>query len=485
MVVAAKDRKKKKEPVTSEILDRQPPINLEAERGVLGSILLSPNACDDVTPIVKPVDFYDDANRKIFETVSGMHAEGVRVDSTLLVERLRTACLFEAIGGMAYLAQLVKSVPNASHAVYYANIVREKAATRALIDASTETLRDSYDDAVPPETKISDAEARIYSIRDSRSVSRVVSATSLMQQALEVVESRQAGTSPSGVMTGFSDLDQMLSGMRAGELLILAARPAMGKSACAMQIARNAAIDSGETVLFVSLEMSSIELGDRLLCLESMVDGHRLKNGTLSQEGRSEVVAAASRISTSGLHVEDSPSVRVSDIAASARRLARNSHSGKIGLIVVDYLQLVTPDNDKDVRQEQVAKMSRRLKGVARELECPVLCLAQLNRQTEQTTDNRPKLSHLRESGAIEQDSDVVMFVHRPEYYERDPDKLAALAGKAEIIIAKQRNGPVGTVNLMWRKNCMRFENAAPDHLADTHDNYTADFDAFNNQGAL
>jgi replicative DNA helicase len=236
----------------------------------------------------------------------------------------------------------------------------------------------------------------------------------------------------------------------------------MGKTAFAMNIAEHVAMSEKSPVLFVSLEMSSIELADRLLCSVARVDGHRLRNGTISDDDRSRLVKNASVISRAPLFVDDSPSRMVSEIAAAARRIVRRD--GELGLIVIDYLQLIEPDNPRDPRQEQVARIARRLKGLARELKVPVLCLAQLNRQAEDSKDHRPKLSHLRESGAIEQDADVVMFVHREEYYRRGEEQ-EQFAGQAEIIISKQRNGPVGDVPLIWRKEFTRFEDKAPDRL--------------------
>ena len=262
--------------------------------------------------------------------------------------------------------------------------------------------------------------------------------------------------------TGFADLDTLTGGLHNSELVILAARPSMGKTAFAMNIAENVSVNQAVPTLFVSLEMSSLELADRLLCSVGRINGHRLRNGTLPQDERRRLVAIAGKLSQAKLYVDDSPSRTVTEIAAAARRIKRRE--GRIGLIVIDYLQLIEPDNASDPRQEQVAKIARRLKGLARELEAPVLCLAQVNRQAEDAREHRPRLSHLRESGAIEQDADVVMFVHREEYYRRGEER-EQFAGQAEIIIAKQRNGPIGDVELVWRKEYTRFEDKAPERL--------------------
>jgi replicative DNA helicase len=271
----------------------------------------------------------------------------------------------------------------------------------------------------------------------------------------------------------FTDFDTLTGGLHNSELIILAARPSMGKTALAMNIAENVAIKLRLPVLFVSLEMSSVEMADRLLCSVARVNGHRLRNGTLSNEDFKRLVQTAAEVSHAPLFVDDSPSRMVSEIGAAARRVRRRC-DGQLGLIVIDYLQLIEPDNPKDPRQEQVARITRRLKGLAREMKVPVLCLAQLNRQAEDSKDHRPRLSHLRESGAIEQDADVVMFVHREEYFHRG-DEQHQYAGEAEMIVAKQRNGPVGDVKLVWRKEFTRFENNAPERLQE--------FDEYNTGG--
>jgi replicative DNA helicase len=262
------------------------------------------------------------------------------------------------------------------------------------------------------------------------------------------------------VETGFVDLDRLTGGLHASEFIVLAARPSMGKTALAMNIAEHVVFNERKPVLFVSLEMAAIELIERLLCSVARVNGHRLRNNTISTEDRRRLTQKASEISSAPLFIDDSASRTVAEIAGAARRIKRKQND--LGLIVIDYLQLITADNPSDPRQEQVAGMARRLKKLSRELEVPILCLSQLNRQTEDARDHQPRLSHLRESGAIEQDADVVMFVHREEYFLRGDDR-AAVEGEAQLIIAKQRNGPTDTVNLVWRKEFTRFENIAPE----------------------
>ena len=451
-------------------IERQPPANLEAERAVLGSILLKPDVLDDVVMILVAEDFYDDAHSILFQQMRLMHDAGRKIDITLLIDALKREDQFEKIGGESFLAEIANSVATAAHAVYYAKIVLRDSTSRSLIDASTDILRDAYDSGIEPQKLLGQAEQRIFSIMDGRSGNSVKEIKDALHEAMDRLDARMKGDqSSSGVDTGFNGFDNLTGGLHDSELIILAARPSMGKTALAMNIAEYVSIKLQKPTLFISLEMSSVELADRLLCSAAEVDGRRLRNGTITQEERHRLVKKSAEISGSPLFVDDSPSRTVSQIAAAARRIKRRD--GDLGLIVIDYLQLVEPDNSSDPRQEQVAKMARRLKGMARELEVPVLCLAQLNRQAEVAKENRPRLSHLRESGAIEQDADVVMFVHREEYY-RTPDEREQFAGQAEIIIAKQRNGPIGDIELIWRKEFTRFANPA----SDFHD----EFESFN-----
>ena len=442
----------------SEILDRLPPHNLDAERNVLGSLILNPNYCDEVVLIVRPDDFYVEAHRKLFAHVLEMHDSGKRIDATLLVERLRQKGDLEAVGGAAALADIVQSVPVAAHAVYYAKILREKAMLRDMIFASTEILRDAYDPTLEAEGLVAKAEERIFAIHDKRSNDQVASINDVLLQAFDAIDKRMQGAA-GGTPTGFVDLDEMTGGLHGSELIILAARPSMGKTALAMNIAENVALKANVTTLFVSLEMSRQELAQRMLCSHGKINGKKFRSQTLSGDDRGKLVQAASALSKAPLFIDDSPSRTVTEIAALARRMRRRSN---LGFIAIDYLQLIEPDNPKDPRQEQVAKIARRLKGMARELHVPVLCLAQLNRQAEAAKESRPKLSHLRESGAIEQDADVVMFIHRDEYgLSREEAEKQGVQGKADLIIAKQRNGPVGDVSLVWRQDYTTFENAA------------------------
>jgi replicative DNA helicase len=444
--------------VSSEILDRLPPQNLDAEKGVLGSMLLDPNLCDDVALMVRPDDFYADANQKLYASLLAMHEEGSRIDVTLLMERLRGTGDLEAVGGAAYLAEVVHSVPYAANAVYYAEIVRNKATLRALIHASTEILRDAYEPTLDPQEMVSRAEQTIFAVHDKRTTDQIINIHDLLLEAFDRIDARMEHGEGVGVPTGFQDLDNLTGGMHDSEFVVLAARPSMGKTALATNIAEYVAIDANVPTLFVSLEMARLELAQRMLCSQGRIDANKFRSGFLSKDDKSKLVEASAKLGKAPMFIDDTPARTCTEIAACARRLKRKQN---LGLVVIDYLQLIQPDDPRDPRQEQVAKMARRLKGLARELKIPVLCLAQLNRQTEQGKEShRPRLSHLRESGAIEQDADVVMFIHREEYYHtREEAQEKGIAGQADVIVAKQRNGPTGDVKLAWFDKYTRFEN--------------------------
>jgi replicative DNA helicase len=441
------------------------PSNLDAEEGVLGSLLIMPESIDEIASILKPADFVDESHRRIYSAIADMYAAGKKVDPVLLVDELRRRKQLDEVGGYAKLGKLTKAVPHCAHLVYYANLVIEEALRRALIEASSETIRDVVDQKDHARSLLTVAEGRLATLSEGRTIAKAETIKEVLHQSIDAAEHRKAGASDAGsVRTGFTGFDSMTGGLREGELVILAARPSMGKSAWALNVATNVAAgaddEAGKVVLFVSLEMSKVELGMRLLSSEGRVDGHRLQRGTFNDDDRRRIKEAYGRISPAGLFVEDAPYRTVTSIAAAARLLKRRE--GSLSLIVIDYLQLLEADDHKIPREQQVARMTRRLKGLARDLKVPVLCLAQLNRQTEQGGNNRPRLAHLRESGAIEQDADVVLFVHREEYYLPPGKAREEVAGQAEIIVAKQRNGPIGEVKLAWSPSYTRFDTLAP-----------------------
>jgi replicative DNA helicase len=476
---------RRRKPITddgSSLIDRSPPYDLMAEKAVLGCVLLNSDTLNELTLILRGDDFYEDAHRILFQAMSGLYDSGKRVDIALLVNQLKSSDQYDLIGGAPYLADLAHSIPNAAHAVYYAEIVQSKAIVRRLIEASTKILQDAYDQTIEPKDLLASAEQEIFQIQDDRNSNQAQTVSAILKESLERIDSRMQGEQlASGVMTHFRDFDTMTGGLHNGELIILAARPSMGKTAFAMNIAEQVAMKEQAPTLFVSLEMNSIELVDRLLCSIARVNGSRMRVGTITHEEQQRLIKNAAEVSVAPLYIDDSPSRTVSEIAAVARRISKmeNQKTGKkLGLIVIDYLQLIEPDNSKDPRQEQVAKIARRLKMLAREQNVPVLCLSQLNRQAEDSKDHRPRLSHLRESGAIEQDADVVMFIHREEYYHK-PDKAVEFAGQAQVIIAKQRNGPIGDVDLVWEKNFTRFLNKA----AEFHNDFAPGANDFSTPG--
>jgi replicative DNA helicase len=477
-----KDAASEKNSDTTSILDRAPPYDLTAEKAVLGSMLLKPDITSELSLILRFEDFFDDAHQILYRRMVDMVDSSRRLDAALLVHELKASNEFELVGGAAYLAELANDVPNIAHAIYYAEIVRTKATLRRLIDVSTSILREAYDPAADTKELLASAESRIYQVQDDRNAGQAKTVDDVLKDSMKRIDLRLHGEQlASGVLTHFTDFDQMSGGLHNGELIILAARPSMGKTAFAMNIAEHVSMKERAPVLFVSLEMNAIELVDRLLCSVAKVNGSRMRVGTITQDEHKRLLANAAEISLAPLYIDDTPSRTVSEVAAVARRISKQEKlkgGQPLGLIVIDYLQLLEPDNSKDPRQEQVAKIARRLKMLAREQNVPVLCLSQLNRQAEDSKDHRPRLSHLRESGAIEQDADVVMFVHREEYYRR-PEEAAEFAGQAQIIIAKQRNGPIGDVDLVWERNYTRFLNKASAY----HDDFAGGGNDFSSPG--
>jgi replicative DNA helicase len=444
----------------SEMLDRQPPRSIEAERAVIGSLLLLPEACDEVALLVRPEDFYDSAHRVIYSHMLALHDDGRQIDPTLLSQLLRDSGQYESVGGAAYLLELGQEVTTAAHAEHYARIVRDKAVLRSLIHASTDIINESFETGVDAREMLARAEQRVFRILDTKGDTQVRPLREILNDSLMRIDARMKHQhSYGGLETGLVDFDDLTGGLHGSELVILAARPSMGKTALALNIAEHIALDDrgpGKAVLLVSLEMSALEVADRLLCSRARVNSHRLRAGQLKADDGHRLVATATEISRSPLFIDDSPSRNMTEIAATARRLKRQD---SLALVIVDYLQLIEPENSRDPRQEQVARISRRLKGLARELSVPVLCLAQLNRQVEATRDNKPQLSHLRESGAIEQDADVVMFIHREEFYQSNEEDRERVKGQADLLVRKQRNGPTGDIKLTWLHEFTRFEN--------------------------
>lgn len=434
-------------------IERLPPHNIEAERALLGSLLRDNHVIGDVVNICNAENFYTDAHRKIFQAIWELYDKAHPVDLVTLAEALKQNQQLDDVGGYPYLGSLWESAPTAANAEYYARIIRDKALIRFLIHASTEILRDAYDMAQPADQLLEGAERKILDIAEMGVVGQTLTLHEALKEAYDRIDTRHQRDqhSISGIPTGFVDLDDKTAGLQNSELVILAARPSVGKTAFSLNIVRHVIIEDKMAVFYVSLEQSRIELAERLLCGQSRVDSHRLRKGTLSSEDLQKLLEAGDVLGRAKLFIDDSPGQSMMRIAANARRLKLRNN---IRLVVIDYLQLIEPDNRRENRQEQVAAISRRLKGLARELRIPVLALAQLNRNPEDRQGGKPRLSDLRESGSIEMDADTVFLLHRPEMYEPGQHE-----GTTEVIIAKQRNGPIGEVTLTYIKQSMRFEN--------------------------
>lgn len=438
---------------TTSGFDRLPPQNLEAERGVLGSVLLMNEVLDEVVEVLAADHFYTDGHRKIFSAIRRLYDNGTQaIDPLTLAEELDRHSQLDDIGGASYLEQVLESVPHAAHARYYAGIVREKWVQRQLIFACNEILSECYDGSNDPDDVLSAAEQRIFRILDDQGEPRKIEIKDILLDAFDRINERMENDEViSGIPTGFPDLDQRLNGLQPSELVVLAARPSMGKTALVCNLAEGVAMEGGQGVLLFSLEQSNLELAERLLCIRSQVNSHRLRSGTLDDDERKLLVHASAELSEAPLFLDDQPGRTIAQITAVARRLQRRNG---VRVVIIDYLQLIEPEDKSSPREQQIALITRRLKALAKELSVPVIALAQLNRGVEHREDKRPRLSDLRESGAIEQDADVVMFLHRPEHY--NPEDRP---GEADVIIAKNRNGPTDSVTLTWIKESMRFTN--------------------------
>ncbi len=462
--MAVAERRSKTPAVTAEqLLDKVPPQDLEAERCVLGSVLALNEVLDDVLQHVRADHFYSDAHRRMFQAIHDMYESGVRgIDAVTLGHELEKRKWLEEVGGPGYLLTVLQAVPHAAHAEYYAKIVREKALQRELINACTDSLREAYHGEGSVEEILAAAEKRIYAIAEEQSDVDRIAIGDILTQAFERIFHRmdQEG-SISGTPTGFTGLDEVTSGFQPSELLVLAARPAMGKTALVCNFAL-AVASHQQGVLLFSLEQSRLELAERLLCIHARIDGHRLRQGDLDEVEQHALMEGANTLKEYKLFIDDTAGRTMSQIAAIARRLKRRFG---LGLIVIDYLQLIEPEDKNMPREQQISSITRRLKFLAKDLDVPVVALAQLNRSVEQREDKRPRLADLRESGAIEQDADIVMFLHRPEAY--DPEDRP---GEADLIVAKNRHGPIGTVDLVWLKQMMKFADRAPIQIAGSDD---------------
>ncbi|MBN2564353.1 MAG: replicative DNA helicase [Candidatus Eisenbacteria bacterium] len=436
------------------IADRIPPQAVDAEVAVIGAMLLEDSAVGPVTEILDEQAFYRGAHRKIFRAIVDLFSREEAIDLVTVTQELKKGKLLDDVGGAAYLSQVLGSVATTANVRHHAKIVLEKAVLRKLINVATEVVQEAYDAGGDAAEILDRAEHTIFEIAQSRVRRDFVPMREILKHSFEVIqELYDKKQHVTGVASGFTDLDAMTSGFQKSDLVIVAGRPSMGKTAFALNIAAHASITAGIPTAIFSLEMGKEQLVQRMLCCEARVDAHKLRTGYLADKHWSSLTTAAGLLSESAIYIDDTPSMNVLEMRSKARRLKAEVD---IGLVIVDYLQLMRGLGRPENRQQEISEISRSLKALAKELEVPVLALSQLSRAVESRGgDRRPILSDLRESGAIEQDADVVMFIYRAEQYERTPENI----GRAEVIVGKQRNGPTGTVQLSFHSECTRFDN--------------------------
>jgi len=448
----------------NDLLRRVPPQNIEAEQSVLGAVLLDNDAINHAIETLAAEDFYRESHREIFRAMVALTERNQPVDAITLTDALRTGGVLEAVGGAGYIAELAAYVPTAANVSHYARIVREKALLRSLASVSTEIAAGAYDSPPNVDEYLDESEHRIFEISERRIRPSFHPMTELTRESLKLIErlyeKRELVT---GVPTGFLDLDRLTAGLQPSELIVIAARPSMGKTALALNIAAHAATECEPRigVALFSLEMAKEQLVLRMLCSEGRVDSARVRAGFLGERDFPKLAQAAARLSEAPILIDDSSDTTPIVLKAKCRRLMRERHAN-LGLIIIDYLQLMRAARPGESREKEIAEISRSLKSLAKELKVPVVALSQLNRQVETRPDRRPLLADLRESGAIEQDADVIAFIYRDEMYHRDSKE----PGVAEVIIAKQRNGPTGTAKLTYLSQFTRFENYAPEEDA-------------------
>ncbi len=441
----------------SQILNKLPPQSIEAEESILSAILIDNNVLIDVLEALSADDFYKTAHQLIFSAIETLYAKSEPVDLVTLANILREMNQLDKVGGAAYLAQLVDTVPMAVNARHYARIIRDKATLRRLIERSNAISQKCFEDTGNVDEVIEFAQSAIFEISEGKASQAFSPISKIIETNIDALEERQGNRSlVTGVTTGFSKLDTLTSGWQPSDLIILAARPAMGKTALALNMARNAAIDGDTPVAIFSLEMSKEQLSMRMLCAEARVDSSRIRGGFLNNDDWDNITDAAGRLSDAPVFIDDSPDISTTSIRTKSMRMKMDRG---LGLIIVDYLQLMRGSTHTERRDLEISDISRSLKILAKELNVPVIALSQLNRKLEERSDKRPMLSDLRESGALEQDADIVTFIYRDEVYNRDENNPQQ--GTAEIIVAKQRSGPTGVANLAFLKSYTRFETLA------------------------
>lgn len=439
---------------------RIPPHSIEAEKSVLGASLLSKDALFDVVEVVRAEDFYDNNHKEIFKAIVDLNRKNVPVDALTVSEELKKRNSLNMVGGRAYIASLSSGTPTTANAQEYAKIVAEKASIRRLISTADDIVTKGYEENMDANQIMDYAESGIFEISQQRQKGQYSHIKDVLLKNIEIIDkASQMDGGLTGITTGFKYLDEKTSGLQKSDLIILAARPAMGKTAFALTLALNAAVKGKASVMIFSLEMAKEQLTQRLLSMESKVDMQTLKTGKLERRDWDDVSIALDVLSKTNIHIDDTAGINIMEMKSKCRRL--KAEEG-LDLVIIDYLQLMTPEGKADSRTQEVSVISRNLKLLARELDCPVIVLSQLSRAPEQRTDHRPMLSDLRESGSIEQDADIVIFLYRDDYYNEDTE----VPGECEVIIAKQRSGPTGTVKLTWLDKLTKFvDSVGPNNI--------------------
>ncbi len=439
--------------IHESLVEKIPPQNLEAEVSVLGAMLFAPDAVYRAFEVLSESFFYSEAHRLIFSAMVTLFDRAQAIDLITVTEELRKRKQLEAIGGATYLAQLTSQVPSAANVEYHAKIVKEKALLRNLISTATKIIQESFEPASEGSQILDRAERMIFDISQERIEGKFIRMNEIIKHSIEAIDHLyQRKEHVTGIATGFHEFDSKTAGLQASDLIVMAGRPSMGKSAFVCGIAEHVAVTTNKPVAFFSLEMSKEQLVQRMLCSHARVDAQKVRTGYLSHADWPKLTSAAGKLSEAPLFIDDTPVMSILEMRAKARRL--KAQYG-IELMIVDYLQLLDARSRGENRQQEITEISRSLKALARELRVPVIAISQLSRAVESRTGNRPQLSDLRESGAIEQDADVVVFLFREEYYHPSEENR----NKAEAIIAKQRNGPIGSVDLLFLKEWTRFEN--------------------------
>ena len=438
-----------------EDIGRIPPHSVESEQSILGSILLDKDAIITVTETIQPEDFYKEAHKIIYECMLKLNSKNEPIDLITLTEELKKQDSLENIGGISYITSLSTIVPTTTNVKYYADIVKEKSVLRKLIKVSKDILNSGYDNSVKVEEILEQAEKKIFDISQEKSSEDFKSINSVLMDTYDMIEKLYTNKEEiTGITTGFDDLNKKINGLQRTDLILVAARPAMGKTAFSLNLVQNAALKGNASVAVFSLEMSKEQLVQRMLSAQSNVELKKIKTGNLDENDWPRIIDAMSVLSNANIYIDDTPGIKMSELRSKCRKLKIEKG---LDFVLIDYLQLMEGEGNNENRQQEISKISRSLKIIAKELNCPVVALSQLSRAPEQRSDHRPMLSDLRESGSIEQDADIVMFLYRDEYYHPDSERKNI----GEIIISKNRHGETGSVELVWLGEIQKFANKA------------------------